>query len=458
MWQVRSDHCNVRGLWFFVCAWLCLMMADKVCLSDRVNKLSPGHSLSPGQTMVSDNEIFQLGFFETSKSDPKMYLGVWYKDFVNRTTVWVANRDKPLFKSSFSKLGISEDGNMVLLDEHNSIILTEVKKQSFLPNSVEAVLLDDGNFVLRESSKPSIIYWQSFDYPTDTWLPGAKLGTKHVLTSWKNSEDPSSGLFSMRMDVSKYKEYTLVMEWNKSTMYWSSGIWKNKMFSMIPELNYIYEFRFVSDENETYFSYSVINPKTMSRLVVDVSGQLKQLNSFRSNPLWRATLVQQPPQAYAICGPNGILNSSAVCECLPGFQQPLSTANTGLNNLDDGCVREKPLKCENSSVKGKKDEFKQIPNVNIYSNSIVHSAQSIRMCNIACIKKCSCIAYMYNDTKCLVWENNLLNLTQVSNSQNNKYDLYVKLAASEKANGGVFLFSIIMLPLFCFSWLVNNFY
>ncbi|KAK1368309.1 Receptor-like serine/threonine-protein kinase [Heracleum sosnowskyi] len=436
MWQVTR-------LWFFVSAWLCLILTDKVCLSTQVKKLSPGDFLNSSQSMVSANGIFELGFFSTSKPDPNMYLGVWYGGFVHRTTVWVANREKPLLKSLSLKLEVSEYGSIVLLDESNSIVLTEVTKQSFLPNSVEAVLLDNGNFVLRESSKPYTIYWQSFDYPTDTWLPGAKLGITNILTSWKSSEDPSSGLFSLRIDVSEDKEYSIIMEWNKSTMYWSSGIWKNKVFSKIPELNYISKFRFVSNENETYFSYSNFNPETMARLVIDVSGQLNQLNSFHDNRLrsehrlWSEPLVQRPQEAYAICGPNGILNSSASCGCLPGFQQPLSMANTGLNKPHDGCVRKTPLKCENSSSKGEKDEFKQIPNVNLYSNSKVYPAQSIKKCEIACIKNCSCIAYMFYNRTCLVWENISLNLTQVSDGQhNNAYSLYVKLAASEKANGG----------------------
>lgn len=449
MWQVTR-------LWFFVCAWLCLIMADKVCLSNDVNKLSLGHSLSPGQSMVSENGIFELGFFSTSKPHPNMYLGIWYRGFVNRTTVWLANRDKPLLESPSPKLEISKDGNIVLLAESNSIILTEVKKQSFLTNSVEALLLNDGNFVLRESSKPSILYWQSFDYPTDTWLPGAKLGINNLLTSWKSPQDPSSGLFSVRIDASKDKEYSLIMEWNKSTMYWCSGIWKNKLFSRIPELNYINDFRFVSNENETYFSYSNLNPKTRSRLVIDVSGQLKQLHSFFSKPLWSEPLIQQPPEAYAICGPNGIF-SSASCGCLPGFQQSLSIANTGLNNPHDGCVRKTPLKCENSSSNGEKDEFEQVRNVSIHSNSKLYPAQGIKKCKIACIKNCACIAFMFYNSKCLVWENILLNLTKVSDADKNKCDLYIKLAASEKANGGMWQFFYNYVILFSVILGVNNF-
>lgn len=80
----------------------------------------------------------------------------------------------------------------------------------------------------------------------------------------------------------------------------SSGIWKNRVFSMIPDLNYIYDFRFVSNENETYFSYINLNPKTMSRFIIDVSGQLKQLNSFHSYQLRSEPLVQRPDLCYLL--------------------------------------------------------------------------------------------------------------------------------------------------------------
>lgn len=38
-----------------------------------------------------------------------------------------------------------------------------------------AILLDTGNFVVRDEVNPSMIMWQSFDYPSDTLLPGAWL-------------------------------------------------------------------------------------------------------------------------------------------------------------------------------------------------------------------------------------------------------------------------------------------
>jgi hypothetical protein len=69
------------------------------------------------------------------------------------------------------------------------------------PCSTEAVLGEDGNFVLRDRSNASSILWESFDHPTDTWLPSAKFWIDKVtrkqqlLVSWKSLEDPALGVF-----------------------------------------------------------------------------------------------------------------------------------------------------------------------------------------------------------------------------------------------------------------------
>lgn len=42
-------------------------------------------------------------------------------------------------------------------------------------NQLVAILLDTGNFVVRDEVNPSMIIWQSFDYPSDALLPGAWL-------------------------------------------------------------------------------------------------------------------------------------------------------------------------------------------------------------------------------------------------------------------------------------------
>jgi hypothetical protein len=74
------------------------------------------------------------------------------------------------------------------------------------PRSPEAVLGEDGNFVLRDRSNATSILWECFDHPTDTWLPGAKfwidkvIRKQQLLISWKKSEDPAPSVFLEGLD------------------------------------------------------------------------------------------------------------------------------------------------------------------------------------------------------------------------------------------------------------------
>ncbi|KAL7219048.1 hypothetical protein ACSBR2_012175 [Camellia fascicularis] len=130
---------------------------------------------------------------------------MWYAKVSTLTIVWVANRDNPISDKYSSVLKIL-DGNLVLLNESQRLIWS-TNQNSTTSNSVVAVLGDDGNLILRDGSNSNQPIWQSFDHPAHTWLPGAKIAynkltnTHQRLTSWKNSEDPSTGLYSLNLDA-----------------------------------------------------------------------------------------------------------------------------------------------------------------------------------------------------------------------------------------------------------------
>ncbi|GLT71530.1 hypothetical protein SLA2020_435420 [Shorea laevis] len=211
----------------------------RACFSFSIagDSLSAGHSLSfsKRETLLSQGGTFELGFFKPGTSS-NIYLGIWYKRFVPKEVVWVANRENPLPDPSSSRLELSEDGNLLLLEGSSNIQVWSTNLTHRLSNSTEAVLGDDGNFVLRERSNPSSIYWESFDHPTDTWLPGAKLGIDKVtgkpqqLISWKNSEDPAPGVFSYGLDPNGRDQY--ILEWNRSQIFWRTGLWDGLSFSI----------------------------------------------------------------------------------------------------------------------------------------------------------------------------------------------------------------------------------
>ncbi|KAF2309173.1 hypothetical protein GH714_001025 [Hevea brasiliensis] len=66
-------------------------------------------------------------------------------------------------------------------------------------------LLDSGNLVLIEERSKQVV-WQSFDYPTDTHLPGMKVGLnrktgfRSFLTSWRSTDDPGIGDYSIELN------------------------------------------------------------------------------------------------------------------------------------------------------------------------------------------------------------------------------------------------------------------
>ncbi|XP_062175878.1 receptor-like serine/threonine-protein kinase SD1-8 [Alnus glutinosa] len=411
------------------------------CFSVAGDTLSAGQSLSGSDTLLSEGSDFELGFFNPGGFS-NIYLGIWYKQFYEKDFVWVANRENPLSDPSSSILILTEDGNLVLVGSYSNIPFWSTNLTFPGLNLTEAVLRNDGNFVLRDRSNPSIIFWESFDHPTDTLLPGAKLGIDKVtgkpkqLISWKNKEDPAPGVFSVGLDPNGSNQFLL--EWNRSQIYWSSGVWNGKThtFALVPEMkvNYFFNFSFVSNENGRYFTYSPYNHSFRATNVMKSTGNIQFL-AWVSGP-WKWNLVWSQPRGesdvYGLCGPFGVYSeniSSPSCECLQGFE-PFSTDYTSLNDWSGGCVRKSPLQCENNTyANGKKDWFMHIPFLRLPVHSKAYPAASVRNCEVACMNNCSCTAYVYNSSGyCVIWEGALLNLHQLSDGGE---IIYLRLAADE---------------------------
>ncbi|KAL8228476.1 hypothetical protein R6Q57_016060 [Mikania cordata] len=434
-----------------------------ISLSSGADTITANQSISGDQTIISKDENFELGFFKAGNSS-NYYIGMWYKKVstVPPTVAWVANRETPVLDRFSSELKIT-DGNLVLLNESRSIIWSTGVNSSN-SNSVIAVLLDDGNLVLRSGLNSNENLWQSFDFPAHTWLPGAKLaydnrtGIKKLLTSWKSTEDPAEGLFSLELDPFE-KQY--LIKWNKTKQYWTSGPWneRDKLFNLVPEmrLNYIYNFSYVSNENESYFTYSLYNPSIISRFIMEVSGQVRQLSWLDNTQQWNLFWAQprQQCEVYDICGAFGSCTESRLpfCNCLTGFS-PRSQTNWNLNDFSDGCVRKTDLQCGRTS---EKYGFLQISTKDKPLNRTSLNVGSSEECKSSCLSNCTCNAYSYDDNSCSIWVGDLSNLSV----DNNGIVINVKVASkdlpTEKSNNGVTIGAvvgsvIVMVLLVCLIW------
>ncbi|XP_057961510.1 receptor-like serine/threonine-protein kinase SD1-8 isoform X2 [Malania oleifera] len=403
--------------------------------------ITAAQPLADGNTIVSTGGVFELGFFGPNSSKNR-YLGIWYKNIPDSPVVWVANRDNPLTDSS-GVLKIGDGGNLVLLDRSGKPIWSS-SNQSHAEDNPVALLLDSGNFILRgnESNDPENHIWQSFDYPTDTLLPGMKLGWDsksgfdRFLTSWKTSDDPSSGDYSFKLDRRGFPEIFL---WNDGVRVYRSGPWNGLRFSGVPEMkpSVVFNFTFAVSPNEVYYSFGLIDKSLISRLVVNYSGLLQRFTWIENSKQWNIYWYAPKDQcdSYRECGPYGICdtNASPVCKCADAFR-PVNPQAWFLRDGSGGCVRKTELDCRSDGFLPVRDA--KLPET---SSSFVNRTMNLAPCEEMCRKNCSCTAYANSDiagggSGCVIWSGDLMDMRQYAEGGQ---DLYIRLAASDMAGRSI---------------------
>ncbi|KAG6386981.1 hypothetical protein SASPL_152163 [Salvia splendens] len=436
-----------------ILALIILCFSNNKILSHAADTLSPNQTLSGDQTIVSSGGNFELGFFSPGKSS-NYYIGIWYGKITEKTVIWVANREAPISDKNSAQLKIS-DGNLMLVNESQIEVWSTGLGATDSRSSASAVLLDDGNLVLRQglgsnSSSPALNLWESYNNPSHTWMPGAKIGynkitkKKQILTSWKNSEDPAPGLFTLEPDLNK-SQY--VIRRNNSEQYWASGAWAGVVFSGVPEMRTAlkngYNFTYVDNENESYYRYTIRDPSIISRQIMDVSGQVKQLlwvgNSW--NVYWS---VPKQCEVPAYCGEFGMCTepSFPFCSCLRGFKHRFED-EWELNDFSAGCVREDALECGDADRR--KDEFMMSPGMGLPQYSRQLRVESRGECESACSSECSCTAYAYDEGGCSLWDGGILNLQWVGEGNSSGRTIYIRLSAyssvfrGQKSDKGVII-------------------
>ncbi|XP_038981787.1 receptor-like serine/threonine-protein kinase SD1-8 [Phoenix dactylifera] len=414
---------------------LLFLLSSLFSLSVGSDILTPTQPLRDGQILISAGGIFELGFFSPINSNNR-YVGIWYRKVSVQTVVWVANRQHPISEPKGS-LSITANGTLVVTDQNSTAVWSA--GSSGLASPV-AQLLDSGNFIVKEangdSNDPGSFAWQSFDYPTDTLLPGMKLGwnlTSHLnrnLTAWTDPSDPAPGYYSMALDVEGDPEIFL---WAGAHRLWRTGPWVGQRFSGIPEMKTysMFTFDFVMDRDEIYYAFNILNGSVISRLIVNQSGVTQRLVWLDQSQVWSIFWFAPKDQCDGVspCGPFGLCdtNNSPICDCLQGFE-PRSPTNWALRDGSDGCKRKTALDCRNGT-----DGFVTVNEVKLpdTSNSTVDMSLNLDQCRAMCLRNCSCTAYASANSSgggCITWTTELTDLRVFTFGGQ---DIYVRLAAAD---------------------------
>ncbi|KAL8103318.1 hypothetical protein AgCh_027763 [Apium graveolens] len=416
-------------------------------ISTAVDTLTANQTIKDddNSTIVSAKERFEMGFFSPSNSKSR-YLAIWYKNIAKHTVVWVANRDAPLSDTS-GVLNIDASGALVLANGANDIIWSSNSSETVISPVVQ--LLDTGNLVIRYADDyyPENYLWQSFDHLGDTILPYMKFGwdmVKHLdryLISWKSPNDPSPGNYTYGVYLKGYPQRVV---WNGSAMKFRFGPWNGVQFGGKSHLlqNMVFTYDVVSNEEDLYYMFRLLNRSAAMRMILDSDGDLKIFTWTDTTQGWDNTVTLPTDECddFALCGANGICNITKknfgldICGCLEGFE-PKYPEKWRSADRSDGCIRKSKLTC------GNEDSFKGYPNLKFpdTQNSWIDQSMTLEECAAKCLKNCSCTAYANIDVKeggsgCLLWFNDLLDIREYLG---NVQDLYVRKAAGELGTGTI---------------------
>ncbi|XP_058203053.1 S-locus-specific glycoprotein S13-like [Rhododendron vialii] len=340
--------------WYSCFLFLIFFFVFLFGLSHALDSISLNAILRDNETLVSTGGVFELGFF----SDPftgNRYMGIWFKDDPRKRPVWVANRDNPLINSTCF-LQIRYDGNLILIDRRLVPVIVNSGALSTSPNTT-ATLLDTGNFVLQVGAK---MVWQSFDYPTDTYLPGMKIGwfgltsdlpTIQVLSSWASPSNPSHGDFTLGVD---YMVANLSVYRGDSAHVNIGYCDGTRIRLLFANSSNSFNFSYFSNPNESYFTFTTIENYSMSWLVMASTGLIDE---------------------YTLSDSGISMMSHSLCEELGNY-----TVNGSF------CLPSTPSTCNAtfSAISG------SLSTSSIANGSIVMGFSN---CESICSSNCSCVAY-----------------------------------------------------------------
>ncbi|XP_027911794.1 G-type lectin S-receptor-like serine/threonine-protein kinase At4g27290 isoform X2 [Vigna unguiculata] len=410
-------------------SFLCLCT---FCVNAVIHRqiLKTGESLRTSDSVVSGNGKFELCFFGRVRDNSfrdnstKYYVGIRYKRVLNdkKKIVWVANRDYA-FETSSAVLTFHIDGSFVIKDGRGIYFLSKLSNNF----KTYGMLLDSGNLILLKTSNNEIL-WQSFDHPTDTLLPGMKLGYYEgniwSLRSWTSADDPAPGAFSLQYD---YGKANLIIN-NGSNVFWIDDSYNDTIGNVIRQSD-------LNKSHPTNDSYFALRVGSDSRLVLEVSGELNLEYWSDKEQRWVSNSSKCGTNNW--CGAFSICNPEALdpCDCLNGFR-PFDADSWSKGDKSAGCVRKKELSFCSNGVESN-DTFNQLYDVNsVSASNWTIKIGTARECERTCSKNCSCVAFSYYaNGNCQLWFGSLLNLknvsTEVISFDNSNPIIFLRVAASE---------------------------
>ncbi|XP_028070313.1 G-type lectin S-receptor-like serine/threonine-protein kinase At4g03230 [Camellia sinensis] len=372
---------------------------------DTITAGNPINSTS-NETLISDGKRFELRFLNISGH---RYVGIQYYTWRPPEIVLVFNRDNPLPDSATGFFGIL-NGNLTLWDESGISYFST----SCGSSRSTAKLLDSGNLVVRDDQSGKNLL-ESFNNPTDTFLPGMNMNANLKLTSWTRPDDPTRGNFTFQQDEEVKNGYIVL----------KSGIvyWKSRETGSFNNYNNLYDpvAVLLNSSNSIQSNAGTILNSPNKTIIVPVRNNSNTVRNYNNTRLlmnsygqvqyfiWRDSetgssgwsLIWSQPRdqcsVYNACGNFGSCNvhdnNRWLCKCLPGFE-PASQDRWDSEDFSGGCTRK-------SDICGRdKDMFLNLTMMKVGKpDTPLSEVQNETECRTECLDNCQCLAYSYEASR-----------------------------------------------------------
>ncbi|XP_047326333.1 putative receptor protein kinase ZmPK1 [Impatiens glandulifera] len=370
-----------------------------VCLGAEttgLSSLSLTKSLSvekEGDYLISPKGTFSSGFYKVGTN--AYSYAIWYTHSLNKTVIWMANRDKPV-SSKRSSLSLQRTANLVLTDADGSIAWSS---DTYSKTHVELMLLESGNLILATYNGRTVV-WESFGHPTDTLVPNQPLIRNTTLVSARRPGIYLSGFYKLKFDDNNVMN--LIYDGPLySSVYWprvDTTIFVNKRTpynsSRIAVFNEMGSFR--SSDN-LKFNSTDYGLGFKRRLTLDYDGIPRLYTLDSSNGLWEISWLPGTSldscKVHGICGANGICGYTPVPTCFC----PVIFNQTDSSDWSKGCTPRFNLSC-GVSISNDELDFIKLLNTDYYGNDLntYGIGMSFEKCKNACLNDCKCVGFGYS--------------------------------------------------------------
>ncbi|KAE8787206.1 putative receptor protein kinase ZmPK1 [Hordeum vulgare] len=338
--------------------------------------------------LVSPSGSFSCGFREVATN--AYTFAIWFTASAHATVAWTANRDAPV-NGRGSRAELRSDGSLVLQGLDGRVVWST---NTSTTSADRAELLDSGNLVVSDASGRAL--WQSFDWPTDTLLPGQPMTRYQRLVSASAMGLPYSGFYKFYFDSNNI--LNLMYDGPEiSSNYWPDPFnkwWDNNRtaYNSSRYGSLDAHGHFSASDNLQFSASDMGAPGVMRRLTLDYDGNLRQYSlDVSSDGTWQVTwaAMSRPCDVHGICGRYGLctyygLSGAPACSCPEGFV----VAEAG--DWSKGCRRTFDVRC------GEDVYFAKMPDSDYWGFDFNYTeALTYYTCRQICLDDCNCEAFGY---------------------------------------------------------------